>query len=102
MPCVPIAAKRRQPSLRYSDWGAIPIGDLARLGVTSVPGYPRPLRPLPASAGERQAPIAGSPSQSFVLLSELLLIVNMAIILLAKSAFQADEATPVFPPLLAP
>jgi hypothetical protein len=57
---------------------------------------------FPHLRGERRAPIAGSPSQSFALLSELLLIVNMVIILLAKPAFQADESTPVFPPLLAP
>jgi hypothetical protein len=41
MLCMPIAARRRQPSLRYSD------RDLAGFGVTDIPGQPAAPSPPP-------------------------------------------------------
>ena len=71
---MPIAARRRQPSLRYSDRGFCWV----RRDLCSRLAGRSGLRPR--SAGQRRVSIAGSPSQSFVLLSELPLIVNVEII----------------------
>src|SRR6516165_6654348 len=92
---MPIAARRRHPSLRYSDRGSFWVrcdGCSRSAGRSSR---------LPRSAGQRRVSIAGLRRQSFALISRLLDIVNMTIRVFATSTFEPDESTHGSLPLLA-
>src|SRR5271166_5865445 len=87
---MPIAARHRHPSLRYSDRGSCGFGE------ASVPDRPAAAADFPLRRQQRVS-IAGLPRRSFSCISELAFIVNIAMMVSATSTFETDESTPDIP-----
>jgi hypothetical protein len=88
MLCMPIAARRRQPSLRYSDT------DLAGFGVTDIPGQPA----APSASPVSRSSSGCRPRRRFAPISEPAVIVNMVILFFSTKRFESDEMDFWFPP----